>query len=177
MSLEPTPRQTGRRGKPAMPGMLVWHRRAPLPVPEAPSRIITADKTHHCPKVKWDLHFLHKQTKDIGKSKTYECFRTDTSREGQSWAFSPRVKQVSMLILNLLQLVTDQPKQEQLLHISTLSFTPSFLTVLWKDAGQDKSAPAVLQHPGTPGSLPRGAGVKKPTSEAVWGKRQEGTYG
>lgn len=44
--------------------------------------------------------------------------------------FPPHVKQVSMPILILLQLVTDQPKQEQLLHISTLSFTSSFLTVL-----------------------------------------------
>lgn len=65
------------------------------------------------------------------------------------------------MILVLLQLVMDQPQQEP--HISTLSFTPSFL----KDGDQAKPAPTVPHRPGTPSSLPRRAGVEEPTRSQV----------
>lgn len=108
---------SGCRGSPQC--QACWHSmgRALLPVPEAPSRITAAHNSHHCPKVKGDLVSVIYVSCTSNWKAQKSLKPTDVSEKGQSWAFPSRVKQVSTAIL---QLGTDQPKQEQLPHIFTL---------------------------------------------------------
>lgn len=83
-----------------------------------------------------------------------------------------------MLGLALLQLVTDQPRQEQWPQVSSLSVTPPFLTVLYRTVAKlnlSLLCPVTQDTQLTAQRSGCSENYQMP-SEAVCGKGQEGTY-